>query len=234
VVVFDFGGGTLDITVMRIGLPGEPQVFATGGVGIAGDVFDRRIVEGLLLEHFGRGSTYGKDADAFPDMYTDALTNWQTVLELNRPETLHFFRWAQLTGSHPVRVRALESLLVNNYSVRLFGEVERAKIALSDEPFSLIRFSGEDLSIWQPITRSQFEYLIDDETHHIEQCVLDTLSRSGMRATEVDAVVRTGGSAQIPCFIDMLGRIFGPDRVVLSSVFSGVTSGLAIRAAMNP
>ena len=234
VIVFDFGGGTLDITVMRIGLPGEPQVFATGGVDIAGDIFDQRIVEGLLLEHFGRGSTYGKDGDAFPDMYTDALTNWQTVLELNRPETLQFFRWAQLTGSHPARVRALESLLVNNYTVRLFGEVERTKIDLSDEPFSLIRFRGEDLGIWQPITRSQFEYLIDGETHHVEKCVLDTLSQSGMQASDVDAVVRTGGSAQIPCFIDMLGRIFDPDRVVLSSVFSGVTSGLAIRAGTKP
>jgi len=32
VVVFDFGGGTLDITVMHIGGPGQRQVFATGGV----------------------------------------------------------------------------------------------------------------------------------------------------------------------------------------------------------
>jgi len=28
----------------------------------------------------------------------------------------------------------------------------------------------------------------------------------------------------------MMGRIFGPDKVVLSDVFSGVTAGLAIRA----
>jgi len=57
IVVFDFGGGTLDITVMRVGEPGEQQVFATGGVGIAGDAFDQRIVEHLLLDHFGRGTT---------------------------------------------------------------------------------------------------------------------------------------------------------------------------------
>jgi hypothetical protein len=44
-------------------------------------------------------------------------------------------------------------------------------------------------------------------------------------------VVRTGGSAQIPCFIAMLESFFGPERVVLSSVYSGVTAGLAIRAA---
>ena len=66
VVVFDLGGGTLDITVMRIGNPGERQVYATGGVGIAGDALDRRIVEHLLLDHFGRNSTWGQEAIPFP------------------------------------------------------------------------------------------------------------------------------------------------------------------------
>jgi hypothetical chaperone protein len=233
IVVFDFGGGTLDITVMRIGDPDARQVLATGGVGLAGDVFDRRIIERLLLDHFGRGSTWGKDNDPFPEMYTDALTNWQTVMELNRPETLHFLRWAQISGSHPARVRAFESLLVNNYAVRMFDEVEASKITLSEEQFALIRLDGEDLHIWQPITRSQFEHLIGAETGLIERCLMDTVERSGLTVDEIDAVVRTGGSAQIPFFIHMLGRIFGPERVVLSSVFSGVTAGLAIRAGAS-
>jgi hypothetical chaperone protein len=84
--------------------------------------------------------------------------------------------------------------------------------------------------VWQPLTRSQFESLIADETRRIEACLLDTLDRSGLRTGEIDAAVRTGGSAQIPSFIDMLGRIFGPDKVVVLEVFSGVTAGLAIRA----
>jgi hypothetical chaperone protein len=230
VVVFDFGGGTLDITVMRIGDPGKRRVFATGGVDIAGDVFDQRVVEGVLLDHFGRGSTWGEDNAPFPNLYTDALVNWQTVLELNRPETLHFLELAQLTGSHPSRVQALESLLVNNYAVRMFDEVERAKVTLSGEHFALIRLEGEDIHIWQPLTRSQFELLIAREASRIEACLLDTLERSGLRIGEMDAVVRTGGSAQIPRFIAMLEQLFDPEKVVLSSVFSGVTAGLAVRA----
>jgi hypothetical protein len=43
-------------------------------------------------------------------------------------------------------------------------------------------------------------------------------------------VVRTGGSAQIPRIVEMLHRIFTPEKVVLSDVFSSVTAGLAIRA----
>ena len=233
VVIFDFGGGTLDITVMRIGEPGRRQVFATGGVGIAGDVFDQRIIEGLLLDHFGRGSTWGEDAAPFPNQYTDALVNWQTIPELSRPETLRFLELAQISSSHPAQMRALKSLLVNNYAIRLIDEVERAKIALSAAHFAAIRLAGDDIDVWQPITRSQFEALIADATRRVEACLLDTLERSGLRTEEIDAVVRTGGSAQIPCFIEMMGRIFGPEKVVLLDVFSGVTAGLAICACAD-
>jgi len=233
IVVFDFGGGTLDITVMRIGEPGHQRVFATGGVGIAGDVFDQRIIEGLILDHFGRGSTWGEDGAPFPTQYTDALVHWQTIPELNRPETLHFLQLAQITGSHPARVRALESLLVNNQAIRLIDEVERAKVALSTACFALVRLAGQDMDVWQPLTRSQFEALIAEATRRVEGCLLDTLARSGLGINEIDTVVRTGGSAQIPCFIELLGRMFGPEKVVLSDVFSGVTAGLAIRARMG-
>ena len=234
VVVFDFGGGTLDITVMRVGDSAEQGIFSTGGVGIAGDAFDQRIIARLLLDHFGRGTTLRSGEDAgelpFPDTYTDALLHWQTIPELNRPDVLHFLELAQINGSHPARVRALESLLVNNYAVRMIDEVERAKIMLSSDRFAAIQLSGEDINLWQPVTRSQFEALIADAVKRIEACLLDTVERSGLGVDEIDAVVRTGGSAQIPCFIEMMGRIFGPEKVVLSSIFSGVTSGLAIRA----
>ena len=230
ILVFDFGGGTLDITVMRIGEERERQVFATGGVGIAGDAFDQRIIAQLMLDHFGRGTTWGEKENPFPRQYTDALVNWQTIPELNRPETLHFLQLAQISGSHPSRVRALESLLVNNYAIRLIDEVERAKVDLSTAHFSLIQLEGEDIDIWQPVTRAQFEALISDMARQIETCLLDTLARSGLTAGEIDTVVRTGGSAQIPYFIEMMEGIFGREKVILSEVFSGVTAGLAIRA----
>ncbi len=233
ILIFDFGGGTLDVTVMRVGRPDDRRIFAVGGVGVAGEVFDRRIIEGLLLDHFGGGSTWGEEAIPFPGQYTDALLNWQTILELHRPETLHFLRQVQATGSHPSRVRALEALVVNEEGVRLFDEVERAKIALSSSRLAQIRLVSEEISIWQPLTRSQFEALIARETDRVEECVLDTLDRSGLEVGEIDAVVRTGGSAQIPGFVQLLGRLFGPEKVVLSDVFGGVTAGLAIRASMD-
>ena len=240
VVVFDFGGGTLDITVMRVGgRAGERnltasvgrRLYATGGLAIAGDVFDQAIIEGLLLEHFGRGSTWGEEQMPFPDRYTEALIHWQTVPELSRPETLRFLQNAQLSGSHPTRVRALQSLLAHNYALHLVDEVEGAKIALSSAPFALIRLSGQDLDVWQPVTRTQFEALIAGAAQRVEACLVEAVERSGLRPDQIDAVVRTGGSAQIPLFVEMLERLY-PGKVVQADVFSSVAAGLAIRAGM--
>ncbi len=51
-----------------------------------------------------------------------------------------------------------------------------------------------------------------------------------MEPGQIDAVVKTGGSASIPVFITMLGNTFGREKVIETNTFSSVTSGLAIRA----
>jgi hypothetical chaperone protein len=236
VLVFDFGGGTLDITVMRVGGPGargskERRVYANGGLAIAGDTFDQALIERLLLEHFGRGTTWGPEGARFPDHYTDGLVQWQNVPTLSRPDTLRFLQAALPTSNHPDRLRALISLLTHNYAGLLVDEVEGCKVALSGARFAQIRLEGKDLDLWQPVTRTQFEALIAGHASQIEDCIQDTLLRSGLRRAQIDAVVRTGGSAQIPLFVAMLGRLFGPEKIVQADVFSSVTAGLAIRAA---
>jgi hypothetical chaperone protein len=228
-LVFDLGGGTLDITVMRAG-KGVQEVYAVGGLGIAGDTFDRRLMAGTMLDHFGRGSTYGPDGAPFPTRYTDALLHWQTLPELSRPAELRFLQQAQQSSSNPRALRALESLLVQNTAARLYDAVEEAKIALSTVPFARIAVQEEGLDLWQPVTRSQFEALIAGDETQIEACVRDTLGGSGLRPEQIDAVVRTGGSSQIPSLGAMLDRIF-PGKVVEHAVFRGVAAGLAIRAA---
>ncbi|MDZ4721243.1 MAG: Hsp70 family protein, partial [Roseiflexaceae bacterium] len=49
ILVFDFGGGTLDVTIMRLDGKGGREVLATDGVPIGGDLIDRRLVMGKVL-----------------------------------------------------------------------------------------------------------------------------------------------------------------------------------------
>ena len=229
ILVFDFGGGTLDLTVMRVG-GDEREVLATGGINIAGDTFDQEILRYRVLDYFGRGTTIGERDLPFPAHLTESLTHWQEIPALSKPETLQMLDEAQRTGSHPSRVQALESLVVNNYGFALFDVVEQAKCELSEGFHAVVRLQAQDIDVWQLLTRAQFETLIVGHRRKIAGCVQDTVRRSGLRPDEIDAVVRTGGSSQIPCFVALLADQFGAEKLRLENTFSGVTAGLAIRA----
>src|SRR5215207_9537587 len=82
VVIFDFGGGTLDIAVMRLGEPNTRQVYASGGVDIAGSDFDRAIIEKRMLQHFGYGHV--KHHPEIMEM-VQAIPDWMALPELGTP-----------------------------------------------------------------------------------------------------------------------------------------------------
>jgi molecular chaperone DnaK (HSP70) len=120
--------------------------------------------------------------------------------------------------------------VVNNYGFALFDAVEQGKRELSNYYSTVIRLQAKDIDVWQLLTRAQFEMIILGYYSEIASRIQDTVQRSGLKPAEIDAVVRTGGSSQIPCFLALLADQFGEEKIRLEDTFSGVTAGLAIRA----
>jgi hypothetical chaperone protein len=227
VLIFDFGGGTLDITIMRLGDPHQRQVYASGGISIAGSDFDRAIIQKRLLSHFGKGLV-----DHHRDILelVNTVSDWIALPELSTPQARHKLEKAIRQGEAPVRLKALESLIFNDLAFSFYNRVEGAKIALSGQGAAIIDLAEKDMDIWELYTRTQFEFDIFAYQEQIKQVLLDTVTASGLEAGQIDAVVKTGGSSSIPVFTEMLGDIFGSDRVKTSDLFSSVTAGLAIKA----
>ena len=228
VIIFDFGGGTLDIAVMRLGDARNRNVYASGGVDIAGSDFDRTIIEKRMLSHFGYGKV--KHHPEIMDMI-HAIPDWMALPELGTPINKNILDKAIHSGTVPVRLKALEGLIYNDLAFTFYNRVEAGKIALSNEGATIISLEDKDISLWELYTRHQFEtdiyhYLVD-----VEKVLLDTVSKSGLGVEEIDAVVKTGGSSNIPLFTGMLSRIFGAEKVKESDAFSSVVAGLAIKAA---
>lgn len=227
VVIFDFGGGTLDIAVMRLGDEKSRKVHASGGVDIAGSDFDRTIIEKRMLQHFGYGKV--KHHPEIMDMI-HAIPDWMALPELGTPINRNILEKAIQEKVAPIRLKALEGLIYNDLAFTFYNRVEAGKIALSSEGATVITLEDKDIALWELYTRSQFEsdiyhYLVD-----VEKVLLDTIAKSGLDIEEIDAVVKTGGSSNIPLFTGMLGRIFGAEKVKESSSFSSVVAGLAIKA----
>lgn len=245
VLVFDFGGGTLDFTIMQIGSPGArsapglrysqgyvaQQVLATGGIPIAGDVFDQRLFRAVLPPNLGEGSNFLAHGTRYPipSQIFDSLANPYEILSLNTPQNLEMLRSIHQGAVEPEKTQALLEMVSSNYALLAFDLIERAKQQLSTSYIAQFLLPGKDFTIKDQITRMRFEKTIRHETDQIRQELLATVERSGLRPQEIDRVVRTGGSSQIPLFIEMLNEIFGPDKVMAIDAFSSVTAGLAVR-----
>ena len=227
VLIFDFGGGTLDITVMRLGNPKERRIFATGGIGIAGADFDKAIIQQRMLPHFGKG-VIGPNPEI--NGLIDALSEWQILPALSTPLVQHMLQESAQSSPYPTRLKAAEALIYNDLAFSFYNKVEAGKMALSKQGAAVIRMDEDDIKIWELLTRSQFEEAIKTYYALIENCVLETLIESGLEPEQIDAVIKTGGSSNIPYFSEMLRNVFGPNRVKTSNVFGSVTAGLAIKA----
>jgi hypothetical chaperone protein len=231
VLVFDFGGGTLDVTVMRLADTGRRQVKATSGVRVGGDLFDERIVRSRMLRHFGYGSVYGRDKRLpVPAYIFEALSQWQAIPTLFTLPTMRIIQQALVTSDRPRQLRALYALISKNYGFRMFQEVERAKCELSGRGNTVIRLTDEEIQIAEPLTTEQFEATIAADVARTEKCVDEAMTGSQLQPEQIDVVLATGGSSAIPIFGRMLERKFGVGKVRKHDLFAGVTQGLAVAA----
>ncbi len=230
VFVFDFGGGTLDTTVMLLDPSGTPEVMATGGVSIGGDLLDSRIVMGSLLPYFGAGATLGNRRLPLPAFIHEHLADWQSIAELHKPGRWELLEQAVAMGDKQRELRALRSLVHENYGLLLYSEVEQAKRRLSSERETTVAMDVGDIHFQHELARNEFDRLIGPETRTIAACVDQTLREAGARLEDIDVAVRTGGSSRIPRFVRMLRDRFGEDRLYAMDSFTSVGAGLGVAA----
>jgi hypothetical chaperone protein len=232
VLVFDFGGGTLDICVARLSR-GDVQTLATRGVAIGGDLLDSRIVETELTPLFGDGAVQRSTGLPLPRYLFTRLRSWQTLLELNTPKQLELIRKFKHEFDRPKQLAALETLVEKNYGVAFFQAVEGAKVSLSDHLETDVRLVNDDLRLQHPLTRATFEASISPQVRTARGCVELAVSAAGLASDEIDLVLTTGGSSRIPAFRRMLSEALPRARLQESDLFTSVASGLAVSDALQ-
>lgn len=227
VLVFDFGGGTLDMTIMEVGGQEPPRSIATQGVLLGGDDINSILMK-TLFKNFGEGSQL-RGGYPFPAHIFEKLFNWQNLVELSRPEYSELFRDG-LNGSDPEGIQRLKTLVDKKLGFKLFRELEQVKISLSDTYYTWLDFFEDGLKLREMITRGRFEKLIEEDLQLVDRALEELLLKSGLKAGQITAVLRTGGSSAIPAFINLLADRFGHDRIKELNLFTTIVGGLAVKA----
>lgn len=235
IFVFDFGGGTLDFTLIASRGGQQPyRILASHGVPVGGDDLDSALMRGHVAPYFGTESlvdvNYDGEPIPFPGEMARLLEQWQTIPVLSRPQHTRVIERAIRYSDQPEQFHRLSTLVMQNYGFALFEKIEQAKRALSSQERANVELDADDIHLSTTLSRSQFNRLINDELATARLGVRQTLGLAGVAADTVDVAVMTGGSSAIPLFQRMVATELPAARLVQSDAFGSVTAGLALDA----
>jgi hypothetical chaperone protein len=234
VLVADFGGGTSDFCLIRVGpsFAAAPRpILGVEGVALAGDAFDGRILRHLVAPELGRGGSYVIDGKrmAVPPWLFGHLERWHHLSFLKTPENLTLLeRIADgSTGPQRDRIAAFRHVIDNDLGYHLYRAVERAKVELSSRAHATLRFP--EPRIEKTFARDELEGWIRPELEAIAAAVDRLLARTGVEARAIDRVFMTGGSSFVPAVRRIFTERFGAERLIGGDELTSIASGLALR-----
>jgi hypothetical chaperone protein len=238
VLIADFGGGTSDFSLVRVGpaarrMEQAARILGNDGVGIAGDALDAKILHHVVSPGLGLGSTYrsmlGKELPAPVWLYAK-LRRWHHLSFLKSKRTTELLREMLDQTDEREKIAALVHIVENDLGYHLYRAVERAKVALSSGDRARFLFEDGPVRIDRTLGRADFEGWIAEETNAMAACVDRMLLAANIGAKEVDRVFMTGGTSFVPAVRALFDARFGSERIVAGGEMISVASGLALRA----
>jgi hypothetical chaperone protein len=229
-LVFDFGGGTLDLCVARRRGEGL-EVLSSVGADLGGYLLDEDLARARIIGHFGAGGRFrtmtGKELE-IPSWIAKQVASFYALpladLAATRSTVKDLVYDARSADKD--KLRGLVEFLDRNLAFELFSEIDEAKIELSRSESATIAYEVPPyLRFAEEVERPWFEALIAPRVEAARRLVESALAAARLSTNEVGRVVRVGGSSRVPAFARMLEGLF-PGRVEEGAVFTSIASGL--------
>ena len=232
-LVADFGGGTSDFSVVRIEAPGAARrctPLGSAGIGIAGDRFDYRIMDKLVLPMLGKGGTYtsmGKVLEIPAGHFAD-FGDWARLALMHNRRTLAELEKLKRAASDPAAIGRMIAVVENELGYPLYDAVGRLKRALSTDEHAHFHFDSAGVQVEADVSRADFESWIAPDLARIATTVDVALDRAGIRANAIDHVFLTGGSSLIPAVRRLFEARFPTSHIASGDELTSIAHGLAL------
>ncbi|QXQ04991.1 Hsp70 family protein [Sphingosinicellaceae bacterium] len=233
ILVADFGGGTSDFSVVRIEAPGAAQrcvPLGHAGVGIAGDRFDARIVDQLVMPLLGKGGSYRSFDKVLeiPNGHFADFADWSRLALMHNRRTMAELEALRRSALDPDAIGRLIAVIEQELGFRLYQAVDRVKRDLSAADRASFRFSGAGLAVEAEVTREAFEAWIAPDIQQIELAVDRALAMAATDPTAIDRIFLTGGASLTPRIVRLFTERFGSERIATGGELTSIAHGLAL------
>lgn len=233
--VADIGGGTSDFTVIRlsparaVSLDRADDVLANTGVRIGGNDFDKALSMKAFMPCFGKDTeyrAYDKNIAVALSPYI-SLSTWSRVNEVYNYKTLNMVRGYTVWGLEPEKVKRLYEIIEKRLGHKNLDYVEQAKMTLSGQSDVSVHLDFLSDAPTISTTRDVFENSIQPDMKKIEAAVQECIARAGIKNTDIELVILTGGSTEIPYVSRVMQSSFPNAEISASNKMASVGLGLA-------
>jgi len=225
VLIFDFGGGTLDTSVVDLA---NGKVIASYGAPIGGDLMDQALYDHYIAKYLGQTLRYGQRQMPYSEPAVSHMISWFDIAEYRTKKFFDYLDTVRYMANEPETIEFIRFFLKANLAFPLRKKIVEAKEKLSDNEWVEFEFKTLVKTIKEDFERPVFEKSIDYYLAESKEVVEETLKMAGIGKNGVDKVIMTGGSSLIPKFKLLMEEMFGKDRVMLYEPFTAVSKGLAV------
>ena len=197
-LVIDFGGGTLDLSLVRLdgGVKGNkmPGFLLKWGKKSLAEQSGQKVKIARVLAKVGQ-NLGGSDID-----------NW----------IVDYFTTTQGLTPSPLTTRLAERL-----KIQLSSQLQASEVYFNDETFETYELELERSGLEKILSEHQFFEQLDESMNQL----LQQARRQGLENTDIQAVLLVGGTAQMPAVQAWVQQYFEPDKIKSDRPFEAIALG---------
>ncbi|WP_265026951.1 Hsp70 family protein [Wolbachia endosymbiont (group A) of Bombylius major] len=206
--VYDLGGGTFDISILKLH-QGVFQVLAVGGdTNLGGDDFDH-LLNLIVLDKYREKVGLNKECSS-------VITVWD-------PESL-------ITNEHTRKLYNKNWIPVSSTGMTTLIESRIVKEYLSENTVGTFEFNINGKPFKCEITREEFEQAISPLVNRTINIVTSTISDVDLKIDDIRGVILVGGATRTPLVQNSLVKLFGNKALNDVDPDKAVAIGAALQA----
>lgn len=238
IFVFDFGGGTLDTCIIELPsrssvsqlVNSTTKVVASHGIDLGGKDLDKQVFVYKYFDYLGKKATFGDQHLPMPSYIYADLPEWHLSEHLSDPKILDVLR--QIAGDPKCTdrdgIKRLLTMIKEQQVFELLQSIEKAKIETASKGVGKIVHNYGNINIDDELTLEEFENYIITSKRLVKECIDECLNKAGLSASDVDLVLKVGGSSCNPFVERLLKATF--NNVENTELFTSVVAGLSMAA----